>query len=211
MEPRLLLFRRSDTAIAPAYAATLSLAILTVQYLWIALSKLSTDDANIRARYVVLRRAQSTVALNVLRLVCCLALLGVQVYTSTVAPSWTQFALCATFVSSSLTIILFVEAHWSRQAYVSCLSAATVMSMSSWRRSAAAHLGLTLVVTWAISVYSNVWPLATYTLVPADHAEGALLWVKFGLLSVAGVIVPLVVPREYKPYDPEVSTTSISE
>ena len=48
----------------------------------------------------------------------------------------------------------------------------------------------------------------TYTLVPADRAEGALLWVKLGLVSFAGVVIPLTVPRAYVPLDPEVRRSS---
>ncbi len=67
------------------------------------------------------------------------------------------------------------------------------------------HLVFVLVGTWAVELYRNVWPLATYTLRPADEEEGALLWTKFALLSIAGVVVPLIIPQEYKPYDPKVS------
>ena len=50
----------------------------------------------------------------------------------------------------------------------------------------------------------------TYTLVPADRAEGALLWVKLGLVTFAGVVIPLTVPRAYVPLDPEVRHPSCS-
>ena len=39
---------------------------------------------------------------------------------------------------------------------------------------------------------------------PEDAAEGALLWVKYSLLTFVAVVVPLLKPREYRPVDPEV-------
>ena len=52
--------------------------------------------------------------------------------------------------------------------------------------------------------YRDLWPLATFTLTPLDGAEGPLIWVKVGLLTLIGVIIPLFVPRQYVPFDPKV-------
>ncbi|KAL7281057.1 hypothetical protein ACG7TL_004359 [Trametes sanguinea] len=45
--------------------------------------------------------------------------------------------------------------------------------------------------------------------VPADAAEGVLLWIKIGLLTVAAVIVPAFIPR--RPVDSEPSMEAISK
>jgi hypothetical protein len=65
------------------------------------------------------------------------------------------------------------------------------------------HLSSLLFITLSVYVYRNIWPLLTFTLVPADGWEGALLWVKIGLLSLAGIVVPLITPRQYIPLDPK--------
>ena len=44
----------------------------------------------------------------------------------------------------------------------------------------------------------------TFTLRPLDAREGRLLWIKIGLLAVAGIVLPLTSPRQYTPVDPEV-------
>ena len=75
---------------------------------------------------------------------------------------------------------------------------------ASWSTVATRHLVLVLLVPWLVYVYRDVWPLATYYLTPADSAEGSLFWIKFSVLTIAAVIVPLVIPRRYVPYDPEV-------
>jgi len=51
------------------------------------------------------------------------------------------------------------------------------------------HLSSLLLVTFSVYVYRDVWPLLTFTLVPADRWEGALLWAKIGLLSVPGIVI----------------------
>ena len=67
------------------------------------------------------------------------------------------------------------------------------------------HAVTVLLVTWAVYVYRDLWPLATFTLQPADAAEGAFLWAKVGVLTFGAVLIPLVVPRQYIPVDPKVS------
>lgn len=56
--------------------------------------------------------------------------------------------------------------------------------------------------TFAVYVYRDVWPLATYTLHPADTPLGPLLWAQIAALTLAEAVVPLVIPRAYVPYDP---------
>ncbi|PCH35077.1 hypothetical protein WOLCODRAFT_155747 [Wolfiporia cocos MD-104 SS10] len=42
---------------------------------------------------------------------------------------------------------------------------------------------------------------------PADTADGALLWVKLALLTFSAVVMPLCTPRQYVPLDPEEKMT----
>lgn len=67
------------------------------------------------------------------------------------------------------------------------------------------HLALVAFVLWSVFAYRDFWPLATFTLRPADEAEGWLIWTKLALLSFVAVVVPLMVPRQYIPIDPQVS------
>ena len=72
------------------------------------------------------------------------------------------------------------------------------------------HAVTVLLVTWAVYVYRDLWPLATFTLRPADAAEGAFLWAKVGVLTFGAVLLPLAVPRQYIPVDPKVGSSPIS-
>ena len=67
-----------------------------------------------------------------------------------------------------------------------------------------AHGSWMLACLWGAYMYRDVWPLATVLLTPADAAEGSLMWVKVALLSVSGVVIPLMVPRKYEPINPKV-------
>ncbi|OCH87305.1 multidrug resistance-associated ABC transporter [Obba rivulosa] len=123
------------------------------------------------------------------RLVCCLALLALSIYTVAVPPSsshsdaWLNFSLCGAYAYTSLLAIVSVS-QGMRLSKLACR-----------------HLSTILVVTWGVYVYRDVWPYATFILSPAD-AEGWQLWTKIILLSVAGVAVPLLTPQQYIPIDP---------
>lgn len=88
------------------------------------------------------------------------------------------------------------------QAYTSLLAFAAVISKLHPSNVASAHAAFVLLVVWGVFVYRDVWPLATFTLSPLDAAEGALLWVKLAILTLAAVVIPLIVPRRYVPVDP---------
>jgi hypothetical protein len=59
-----------------------------------------------------------------------------------------------------------------------------------------------------VLAYRDIWPLATFTLAPADAAEGALLWAKVLLSVVGAIVLPLIEPYPYMPLDPSVRKVS---
>lgn len=60
-----------------------------------------------------------------------------------------------------------------------------------------------LFVTWAVYVYRDIWPLATYYLTPAD-VPNSFFWASFSVLTAAAAVVPLIIPRKYIPFNPKV-------
>ena len=70
------------------------------------------------------------------------------------------------------------------------------------------HLNLVLVLTLAVYLHRDVFPLATYTDAPLDLAEGQILWVKIITLTVTGAVAPLLVPRQYIPVDAKVTDST---
>ncbi|KAH9939278.1 uncharacterized protein BXZ73DRAFT_99482 [Epithele typhae] len=103
----------------------------------------------------------------------------------------------------------FFDAYWvgigltGTYAYASLLAFVTLLSRPSLNKAITAHLVFVLGVVWFVYAYRDLWPLATFTLAPADALEGALLWAKVGVLSFAAVFVPLFIPHQYVPVDPK--------
>ncbi|OSD00621.1 P-loop containing nucleoside triphosphate hydrolase protein [Trametes coccinea BRFM310] len=87
--------------------------------------------------------------------------------------------------------------------YVSLLSACAVLGSPQLNRVAFLHASSILAVSWGVYMYRDVWPLATLDGSPADVAEGHVLWVKLGLLSLGGIAIPLFCPHQYIPVDPK--------
>lgn len=168
---------------------------------------------------------------NALRLAICLALLGVSIYAAIVAPGpqpqspsldmatpdtgsdaeaqrkskhgkhgkhrkhkegeawfshqeWVEIAQCAFYVYTSLLALL------------------TIAARRRLTRVVSRHLTTLLFVAWSIYAYRDIYPLATYTKHPVDAADGWITWVRVGLLTLVGAILPLVVPRRFVPVDP---------
>ncbi len=91
------------------------------------------------------------------------------------------------------------------QAYLSMLGFLEVCGRGPVNSRAHAHVSWLLFLLWTAYLYRNVWPLATVDRVPVDTAEGPFLCAKLALLTVAGVVIPVTVPRKYTPVNPKVS------
>ena len=90
-----------------------------------------------------------------------------------------------------------------RQVYVSLLAAIPIF-IKVWRTSLVRHNILVLLTVLAVYIYRDVWPLANYGKTPIDVEEGKLLWAKLTILTITAVLIPLFIPREYIPIDPDV-------
>jgi len=73
-----------------------------------------------------------------------------------------------------------------------------------WSRILSRHLASVLFITFAVYGYRDVLPLATVDMPVQDSAEGKFLIAKLVLVTIAGVVVPLVTPQMYIPVDQEV-------
>ncbi len=65
-------------------------------------------------------------------------------------------------------------------------------------------MSFVFLVVWIVYAYRDIWPLATYTLVPADASEGWILWAELSALTLAGIVVPLITPRRRNPVGKQV-------
>ncbi|KAH9918376.1 P-loop containing nucleoside triphosphate hydrolase protein [Epithele typhae] len=130
----------------------------------------------------------STCALFGISCAQLISLLQTHESTSTYGVNWPlviQIAQSALF--AYLVIVTFLSAFGT--------------ASTSFR--AYAHSSWMLACIWGAYMYRDVWPLATVELSPADAAEGALMWIKIALLSVAGIFVPAFSPRKFHPRNPK--------
>ncbi|KAH7905541.1 hypothetical protein BJ138DRAFT_1017581, partial [Hygrophoropsis aurantiaca] len=133
------------------------------------------------------------------RFVGCLALLGLSFGTlprvqedshgdghqlCSSASQCYQFALCVT------------------TGYASLLGFISISTRSQWNKPASIHLSTLLLATFAVFVLRDLFPLATFTMQPEDIGEGWLLWAKIAILALISVVLPLITPRQYVPFDP---------
>ena len=71
------------------------------------------------------------------------------------------------------------------------------------------NLSFVLLLTLGLYIFRDVAPLFVKGGSPADEAEGMLLWMKLFMLFEAAVVLPLVTPRIYEPYNLAVRTNNV--
>ncbi|KAH9480844.1 ATP-binding cassette transporter abc4 [Psilocybe cubensis] len=86
--------------------------------------------------------------------------------------------------------------------YTSLLAAASLVP-NSWSKHFTRHNICVLLTLVGVYGYRDIWPLATYTDVPMDAAEGWLLWAKIVISTITAILIPLFIPTEYVPIDPK--------
>ncbi|KAG8912149.1 hypothetical protein FRC00_005159 [Tulasnella sp. 408] len=169
---------------------------------------------------------------NALRLAICLALLGISIYAAIVAPGpqppSPSLDMATPDTGSNAEAQRkrkhgkhgkhrkhkkgepwFSHQEWVEiaqcvfYAYTSLLALLTIAARRRLTRVVSKHLTTLLFVTWSVYAYRDLYPLATYTKHPVDAADGWITWVRVGLLTLVGAVLPLVVPRRFVPVDPK--------
>ncbi|KZT28297.1 hypothetical protein NEOLEDRAFT_1145911 [Neolentinus lepideus HHB14362 ss-1] len=98
---------------------------------------------------------------------------------------WLQFAHCLTY------------------GYTTMLALLSVSLTNSWSQVAMRHFVLVMLSSFVVYAWRDLYPLATYNRTPVNGAEGWILWATIALLGLAAVVIPVVTPRQYVPFDPE--------
>ncbi|KAF8230003.1 hypothetical protein L208DRAFT_1378698 [Tricholoma matsutake] len=92
--------------------------------------------------------------------------------------------------------------------YGSLLALISLSATSRWSNVASKHLIILLIATFGIYFYRDLFPLATFTRTPRDLSEGWVLWTKTVILALTSIAIPLFIPRQYKPVNPKVKSSS---
>ncbi|KAI0711801.1 P-loop containing nucleoside triphosphate hydrolase protein [Cerioporus squamosus] len=191
-----------DSLVFPVYVAGLSALSLIVQS---AVGKSSTQSdvaelrtATSRPSYVseMLKEVGGATifTFRVAQLLGILALLGISVAEFVLRTATTE-------VVSDPRIFQVIQI--ALYTYLSLLGFLAICGRARVNSRAYTHVSWLLVLVWSAYLYRNVWPLATVDRIPVDTAEGPFLWAKLALLTIAGVVIPLTVPREYVPVNPK--------
>ncbi|KAH8072269.1 hypothetical protein BXZ70DRAFT_1074090 [Cristinia sonorae] len=186
-----------DTLVIPVYSASLSLFVLLVHAVWGCLK----SKRNVTANPGLIKAAGGCVnyTFRFVRLIACLALLGLETR---------RLVLFQHFAGWYQDVLRFGLA--GVYVYASILALISVSSSSTRVHTITKHLSFTLLTTWLVFVYRDIFPLITYHLRPIDAEYGSLLWTSIGILSLAAVVVPLCAPRIYEPVDPENPSTVLN-
>ena len=78
----------------------------------------------------------------------------------------------------------------------------TLAGSSHWRDAAAVHLNWLLICHTIAYFVLDIYPYATYFSTPFDPADDPATWIRFGLLVLSAVVIPLITPRPFRPQTP---------
>ncbi|KAF8811726.1 hypothetical protein BYT27DRAFT_7160557 [Phlegmacium glaucopus] len=87
--------------------------------------------------------------------------------------------------------------------FYSSVMAIVAVTIKDWSVSTTRYNILVLLSVFGVYLYRDIWPLATFTEEPKDLQEGYMLWIKFSIVTLTAVVIPLFIPRRYVPVDPK--------
>ncbi|RDB25958.1 ATP-binding cassette transporter abc4 [Hypsizygus marmoreus] len=87
--------------------------------------------------------------------------------------------------------------------YASLLAILITSCRPQWRKILTRHFNLVSLTLFLIYTYRNLLPLAMYGRSPMDISEGWALWAKILVLALIAFAIPLLIPRQSLPIDPE--------
>lgn len=225
----------SDTFAIPVYVALLSIATLSLHLLARSESirklfsrsspkQISTEEEDSIERpyrgHIHDLGGPLIFAYKIARLLLCFILLALNVfYVVTSARSndgiksfsdadWLRIGLIGVYVRSPITCTFptHAKSHPQLKTYASTLAAVSVSTKLATSKLVTRHLVLLLTATVFVYTYRDLWPMATYTLDPIDAALSPFIWIEVTILGIAGIFVPLCIPRQYIPLDPTVNS-----
>ncbi|KAF8218227.1 hypothetical protein K438DRAFT_1925383 [Mycena galopus ATCC 62051] len=208
----------SSTLILPLYIGVVSLITLLVGILWE-----SRPGRKLRASFfktVPLEESSSTISersiadhitahggktiflFNIARLTGCLVLVGISTAALVLNDQQDQetITLDSPRISPHKPLPFIMCGIYFYAAFLAILS---ISGNLRWSRIALKHLNTVLLSTFIVYLYRDVFPLATFTLIPMDLWEGQFLWPKVITLFAVSVIIPVIIPRQYIPLDPK--------
>ncbi|KAF5377185.1 hypothetical protein D9615_006331 [Tricholomella constricta] len=219
----------SDSLAIPAYVAALSAVALAVHLLLdsnfykkvksrICSTLVDVEDMDLAPEdsampgglrdHVTQHGGNIIFAYKVVRLIGCLTLLGLSIYSAVLSEQMSGFRASerrkrkhGKSKSGFLTHEWLELSMCMTYMYASLLAFISISARPRWSRAVSKHINVLLLSTFGVYFYRDLFPLATFTRSPLDIAEGQILWTKISVLAVTSIAIPLLVPRQYTPVD----------
>ncbi|KAL5499199.1 hypothetical protein ACEPAH_1717 [Sanghuangporus vaninii] len=96
--------------------------------------------------------------------------------------------------------------------YIYMLALATVSvaaSSSHWRDLASFDLAMLFFLNFMVYFILDIWPYAMVSPSPFDPASEASTWIRVSLLTLGGMVIPLVMPRPFRPTMPDEEPSAV--
>lgn len=90
------------------------------------------------------------------------------------------------------------------KAYLNVLAVLAIALHPQRRDSANSYLSLLLLIDFLVHFHLDVWPYATVNRSPFESPADPLTWIRLGVLSAVGFVVPFVSPRPFRPLSEDV-------
>ncbi|KAI5122638.1 hypothetical protein M0805_008723 [Coniferiporia weirii] len=183
----------SSLYLSPALAV-LSLVYVSLKWL-LASHRLPTDfegDSDYPAKHRDVEKnvkaldGLAITAFRIIRLLVILVLLSLEIYTLSI-----DRGLNARFYQPPFYI------------YVLLLAIASIVASPRWRDVSSRQLAFLLFAEFTVYFVLDAWPYATMTPIPFDPASDPVTWTRLALLTLGGLVIPLVMPRPFRALTPD--------
>ncbi|KAF5368905.1 hypothetical protein D9758_002958 [Tetrapyrgos nigripes] len=87
--------------------------------------------------------------------------------------------------------------------YLTILAIASLCTSLRWSSIVTRHFNAVSLASFLVYAYRDLVPLGTFTSNPLDAAQGWIIWAKVSLLALISVVIPLMIPRQHIPVDPQ--------
>ena len=169
-----------------------------------------TDTANRKSLRDTVKALDgfSILSYRLLRLLTVFGLLSLEVYETSIGhgPSarTLQIAFYVRFVSFDCRISCVLDTNLSPKVYLLVLASVSVAATSPrWRDLASFDLATLFFLNFLVYFVLDVWPYAMINPAPFDPPSEASTLIRILLLTLGGLVIPLIMPRPFRPSTPD--------
>lgn len=198
---RMVRWCRMDSLYVPPALAALSLVYLVGKKLWTVIGRGKNKGEGAEGASIALD-GLNIFAFRLLRILTIFTLVSLELFALSVGQSSRTNLFQTLFHVSYLHSDYAFQSLIKLQLYASVLAILTVSVSAHWRDVASWHLSTLMFAELVVYGALDVWPYATYYLEPIDPGSDPTTWVRIAMLVLSGLVIPLVMPRPFRPLTP---------